>query len=59
MNFEDGNSVEVFDARVELDEVVPAREDFAETSNLDAGAGFENGFLVGFAEAGRSPAESH
>jgi len=57
VDFEDGNSVNILDAGVEFDEIVPAREDFAEAGDIDAGAGLEKGLFVGFAEAGRLPVE--
>src|SRR4029077_11830090 len=58
VDLKDRNSKDIFDVGIELDKIVPARKDFAETRNLDAGARFENSFFVGFAEAGRCPVES-
>ena len=57
VDFEDRNAVNIFDAGVELDEIVPARENLAEAGDADAGAGLEKSLFVGFAEAGRLPVE--
>src|SRR5882724_8297438 len=57
VNFEDRNPVDVSDIGVELDEIVPARKDFAEAGDIDAGARFAKSFLVSFTEAGGTPVE--
>src|SRR5437899_2426580 len=49
----------VFDLRVQFDEIVPARQNLAEAGDLDAGAGLKESFLVSFAKAGRAPIEPH
>src|SRR6266700_7120498 len=59
MDLENRNPVDVFDVGVQLDEIVPARQDFAKARDSDSRARFEQSFLVSFAEAGRAPIEPH
>ncbi len=57
VNFQDGDPVDVFYVGIELNEIVPAGEDFAEAGNVNAVAGLEKGFFVSFAEARCVPIE--
>jgi len=59
VNFEHGNSVDVFHRGIEFDEIIPAREDFAETGNVNAGTRFEKSFFISFTETGSVPVEFH
>ena len=45
VNFEDGDPIDVFHTRVEFDEIVKAREDFAEAGDFDVCAGFAQSLL--------------
>ena len=45
VDFEDGNSVDVFDGGVELNEILPAREDFAEAGDFEVLRGSRRAFL--------------
>src|SRR6266436_6507257 len=57
VDFEDGDSVDVLDVRIELDEIVPARENFSKAGYVNACARLKQGFLVGCAKAWRTPIE--
>ncbi len=57
MDFQEGDSIDVFDAGIEFNEIVPAREDFAKAGNIDPNARLKKRFFVGFAEAGGIPVE--
>ena len=57
VDFEDGDSVDVFHVGIELYKIVPAREDFAKAGDFHAGARLEESFLVGFAETRGAPIE--
>src|SRR6266513_2892103 len=50
VNFQDRDSVDVFHLRIELDEIFPARQDFAKTRDFDGRARLEHSFLVGLTE---------
>ncbi len=57
MDFENGNSVNIFQIGIKLHEIIPAGENFAEAGDFDAGARLEKGFFVSFAEARGVPVE--
>ncbi len=54
---QDGNSVDIFHMGIEFDEIIPARQDFAETSDGNRSARNENSFLISNAESGSVPIE--
>ncbi len=57
VDFHDGNAVDVFDGRIELNEILPARQNFTEAGDADSHLRFSQRFFVDIAETGRAPIE--